>query len=357
MLSFKEVKNCANLLNLIDKEVKEPCEKHNLPSRFCCTTCNKEKSFCIECFYSEHDQTHTICPIAMFESNNNNPTFNVFQEYETQYKEYTKKIDEINNKINEISNIRDINLTFINEIEKSMRNRFQYILNVLFEQRNAIQNILKELLNAIYQLRSICFCKSRYETIIADSVLKEIQKFNTKIENFNKDQCHLTKMSVFQIQNMNMLRESKSFQITFHKVRDLIRDKKTYVLTMKNIFVDFFNILIMFCPLGNISGKPGNSISIFIGIMNSMPENGEIVLHNKIEMVNLKGNQNYVKESQSVYGEKSRYKGWKAFYPINKLETNGFIGNDGEMVFNITVLPNDYVEYFKSIFWFSNKGN
>ena len=124
---------------------------------------------------------------------------------------------------------------------------------------------------------------------------------------------------------------------------------------MKNIFNDFLNISIMFCPLGDNENKTNDSISIFIGIMNSMPKDEEIILKNKVEMVNLKGNQNYVKESESVFGEKSRYKGWKTFYPIDKLETDGFIGNDGEIVFNFSIFPKDYIEYLKSVFWFQQR--
>ena len=177
--------DCSDLAKFLDEEVKD-CIKHNLPLSFCCTTCNKEQPLCIECFYLEHDQAHTIYPRTILKLNKHNSTIKFIQQIETQYQEYIRKIDEINNKINEISNIRDTNITFINKIEASIKNRFKYILNVLFEQRNRIQNVSKELLSVIYQLRSICFCKVNYEQIIFDSIMDETETLNKKLKTLIK---------------------------------------------------------------------------------------------------------------------------------------------------------------------------
>ena len=317
------VYNSEKAMRYLNEVKVEACERHELPLTYFCPTCDSNKPMCIYCYYYNHDNTHQLFLCSSKDNNNNNN-----KAFQSVYEDICKLKQEIQNKQGQISNVND-----------------------KIEEVNAIRNDYISFLNKL-----ITYFNNKYNDII-DKLNAHKQTLQSEIESFNNQIKHLTYYQRKQRNNLPLSLSKIEIDATTHsclsniKAMNYFEEKKFTIvydnlpsmfnkdicIVHKVIYIDLLKLAVCFFPSGNSPNK-GESISIYLYILNTLDKTSSITLNMKIEMLtdDIYG-VNYSKETKCTFTRERVAAGWLNYCEIDYINTKKFLTRDGQLQFNFYI--------------------
>ena len=325
----------------------EKCKTHSKNLELYCVKCDKK--LCSDCLIMETKKCEH------FLVRNEEVGNEIFKEMVRDQKminktlEYYKEelIPKIEKKNKELKNRKKKDLEFIDALKKMTEKRYEELLNDLEEVKLLVNSKMKELERISEENKNNL--KNFADNKNNEKYLIQIKQKQIEIHPFYNETPYKYSIVHYDISPILQMAGLKRFNYTIKNYRQIIKDKKEqYKIIEPSPFkIDFLTWSILIFPFGE--GKQQNkSLGIVFSVLN-LPKNAEpIEINYSVMLINQKDNNDYCMMFNSRFKKSGVYYGSNEMYDIDKLDKDGFINDEGDLVIQIGIKPNTLEDFIKT---------
>lgn len=342
-------------------KIEEKCPIHQKRFNYFCIDCKRE--MCQHCVilerHAQNNPNHLIIQNELIKTGYIKSLYNqslvVSDILKGIDKNFPQKIDE---KLEQYQKERDEKVVFLRRLALCLDKKYEEIINSL--------RTLKD--NYSTQLNSFKTFDSKTRDIIIDYSYKkpEDRLYKDKdIEEFLKTKEPQSTPDNF-IKNCNTINsvispistniEYNQFTFELKNYKEILKERSpsNEMITTPVYSINFLSWQLHIYPWGSSGGK-NQFVSIFLGLREGDPNESYQFLY-QFQLKNFNGKDSFSTAlAKKPFKAKDKFYGCEKFYKIDDLEKDGFINDEGSLIFIVLLKPENSFELKKEVDYYYNK--
>ena len=321
------------------KEKSDICSKHDLNKLYYCVNC--KLPLCSDCYMLENThKEHEIKKIQEIYENN----LELIKKEKNSLKEniilYENDLNEIKSKIIEMGNYKYKKIKELEESYHNIRNNLNSKSEELISDYLNYKNELEDKINNFY--KTLDNINNDIKSCSKNELIEKTNEITKNIHNLNnivikKPKFNLNKFNFIEFENMLI----PPYETEIFEIKNFTSMKNKRIIFSPNLILNGIVWRIKLYPKGNNSSSSNEYLSIFLELIENVPEPSKY--YYIIELINYNNRKNFYQEYSSNFSNNECW-GYSKFYRLDKLKNEGFISNDGKLCIKIHVRPDNYLQ-------------
>ena len=343
-----------------ENKTQDKCQTHSKHLNYFCVDCKVH--LCQHCIvYNRHDTSHLI---AKTQELKQGPIKDLYDK-SLQLEDILSNIDEhlpetIEAKINELQTSKENTITYYKQLLSALDKRYTEMITELTLLKTSLTPQISEYKQqhetALDMITDLIYHSKQTQTYKNKDVIAFLNNNKDTItaNDFNK-YCNLVHCVITP--PMQMMPElTFTYELRNYKEMVTKKEQKYEMITTPLYRVNFLSWELHIYPWGSRSVKD-KYISVFIGLRDGK-DNVEYNYNYKFSLINFKGKSAHCSElGDKAFIKKGSFYGSEKFFDIDKIESEGYINDEGSVIIKCYLCPKEVDVFVKEMEYYNKINN